>query len=470
LWTTAESFKADINVSHYGESDMLNADLSWSLTSDNGDYNKKGSFSSVDIKQGTVTFAGKIQQSLSAINKASRLKLRIQIDGTSYANEWSVWVYPEKKEVEIPSSILFAKRYDTQVKKVLEEGGTVLLSLPASARTDQYKRILRTGFKPIFWTGLWRQTRHETTMGILCDPSHPALKEFPTDSHSDWQWAQLMNNSRAFVLSELPAGYLPIVQGIDDFHRGRKLGHVFEGCVGKGRIIVCGIDLHTDLDRRPAARQMLYSLISYMNCEHFSPSQELDIDLMFESSLALSDQVIYASSALQIKKADYEKSALDVVQDEIELFSQTEKTGTSREGASAAFDLNWQTDWIFDGSHLPQEVQLDIVRKRRIMGILYKPTKVSASRVTHLDVYVSNDRNQWGIPAGSYSSLHDADIFSIPRWPHNVLFDTVTVGRYMRIVITGGFENSPELRIAEIEPLYVSDNRDFLEEYKAAGL
>jgi len=26
------------------------------------------------------------------------------------------------------------------------------------------------------------------TMGILCDPANPALAEFPTEFHSNWQW------------------------------------------------------------------------------------------------------------------------------------------------------------------------------------------------------------------------------------------------------------------------------------------
>jgi len=34
---------------------------------------------------------------------------------------------------------------------------------------------------------------------------------------------------------------------------------------GKGKILICSIDLKTDIERRPAARQFLYSLEKYVS-------------------------------------------------------------------------------------------------------------------------------------------------------------------------------------------------------------
>ena len=67
------------------------------------------------------------------------------------------------------------------------------------------------------------------TMGMLCDPQHPLLAQFPTESHSNWQWYELMQRSRLFILDDTPADYRPIVQVIDNFARNHKLGVVFEG-------------------------------------------------------------------------------------------------------------------------------------------------------------------------------------------------------------------------------------------------
>ena len=45
-------------------------------------------------------------------------------------------------------------------------------------------------------------------------------------------------NSRA-VLDALPAGYLPVIQVIDNVERNHKLGLVFEFRVGKAKLVVC---------------------------------------------------------------------------------------------------------------------------------------------------------------------------------------------------------------------------------------
>lgn len=65
------------------------------------------------------------------------------------------------------------------------------------------------------------------TLGLLCDPNHPLFAEFPTESHSNWQWWYLVMNSRAIILDATPTDYRPIVQVIDNFDRNHKLGTVF---------------------------------------------------------------------------------------------------------------------------------------------------------------------------------------------------------------------------------------------------
>ncbi|RPH38052.1 hypothetical protein EHM92_01045 [bacterium] len=82
------------------------------------------------------------------------------------------------------------------------------------------------------------------------------------------------------ILDQFPAGFRPIVQVIDDWTTNRRLGLVFEGRVGKGKLLVSSIDLWNDLPARPEARQMLYSLERYMTSKEFDPKQEIDIELV----------------------------------------------------------------------------------------------------------------------------------------------------------------------------------------------
>ena len=114
------------------------------------------------------------------------------------------------------------------------------------------------------------------TLGILCDPKHPALAHFPTEFHSNWQWWRLLKYGRPIDLKTLPIDYRPIVYVIDNVTLNRKLGVLLEAKVGKGRLLICSMDLQ-NLQDYPEGRQMYYSLLKYMDSSDFNPEQVIDI-------------------------------------------------------------------------------------------------------------------------------------------------------------------------------------------------
>ena len=106
----------------------------------------------------------------------------------------------------------------------------------------------------MFWSPVWFPNQQPNTMGILCDPQHPLLARFPTEFHSNWQWYDLMQHSRLFILDQTPADYRPLIQVIDNFARNHKLGLVFEGRAGRGQLLVCGLDLPNMTKTPPRGR------------------------------------------------------------------------------------------------------------------------------------------------------------------------------------------------------------------------
>ena len=92
--------------------------------------------------------------------------------------------------------------------------------------------------------------------------------------------------SKAIILDDTPADFRPILQVIDTYHRNSKLGTIFETKVGKGKLLVCAIDLDTDADKRPAARQLKYSLMQYAAGDKFQPTHTLPIELLDRLLLA----------------------------------------------------------------------------------------------------------------------------------------------------------------------------------------
>ena len=110
------------------------------------------------------------------------------------------------------------------------------------------------------------------------NPEHPALSEFPTEYHSNWQWWDAMSHSNAIVLDDFTPDLKPIVRIVDDWFENRRTALLFEVKLGKGKLLVSGIDLHSDLAQRPEARQLLYSLKKYMSSDQFNPAITMESD------------------------------------------------------------------------------------------------------------------------------------------------------------------------------------------------
>jgi hypothetical protein len=194
----------------------------------------------------------------------------------NYQNSWDLFVYP----ATLPDNnqeILVTQQLDAKALETLNKGGKVLLTLKKGSLKPEKGGAVQIGFSSIFWNTAWTNSQPPVTLGILCNPKHPALKEFPTQYHSNWQWWDAMSHSNAILLDSFAKGLQPIVRVIDDWVTARPLGLIFECKVGKGKLLVSGIDLLSDQERRPEARQLLYSLKRYMAGQSFRPIQQIDV-------------------------------------------------------------------------------------------------------------------------------------------------------------------------------------------------
>jgi hypothetical protein len=178
---------------------------------------------------------------------------------------------------EIDNGILVTQQLDENAIRVLNKGGKVLLTLEKGSVKAENGGDVKIGFSSIFWNTAWTHGQPPTTLGILCNPAHPALKDFPTQYYSNWQWWDAMTHSNAINLDSVAKGLQPIVRVIDDWVTAKPLGLLFECKVGKGKLLVSGIDLLTDNDKRPEARQLLFSLEEYMGSNSFNPQTSVPV-------------------------------------------------------------------------------------------------------------------------------------------------------------------------------------------------
>ena len=270
-----EILEASIEVAHFGEKAMENPTCSWELLTNGGKIVAQGSFAKTSIPLDNGLKLGDIGVDLSGMEKAQKLTLTVKV--TDFSNSWDVWVYPSVKEkIQGSDQLRIVDKLNTNTISYLKNGGKVLLNIDKGSVKPEKGGDIGIGFSSIFWNTAWTRGQKPHTLGILCNPQHPALSEFPTEFHSNWQWWDAMSHSNAIVLDEFNPELKPIVRVIDDWFKNRRLALVFEAKVGKGKLIVSGIDLHTNITNRPEAQQMLYSLKKYMVSDQFDPAVELD--------------------------------------------------------------------------------------------------------------------------------------------------------------------------------------------------
>ncbi len=273
IFTNNENFEASIEVAHYGDSPIKACQPLWQISDKKGRVIRSGKLPQTDIPLGNGFKLGELSFPLSSISSPEKLTLQVSINNLS--NSWDFWVYPARKEaISGEQNIRIVQELDGQTEEFLKNGGTVLLNLKKDHLSKEMGGNIKIGFSSIFWNTAWTRGQAPYTLGILCNPKHPALADFPTEYHSNWQWWDAMSHSGAINISSLQ-GIHPIVRVIDDWFTNRPLALIFEGKVGKGKILVSGIDLTLDLAKRPEAEQLLFSLKKYMTGTQFNPKTEL---------------------------------------------------------------------------------------------------------------------------------------------------------------------------------------------------
>lgn len=273
VWTTADDLTFTIQIAHFGP-EPFTSDITWAILDDDGAPLASGVSGTRRIAVGNHDLHGEITTPLAGIAGPQRVSLELAVttpDGVRHANDWSLWVYPATPPAA--PAVLTTDNLEEAIATAAC-GGTVLYHPTLGApHTD-----IGLGFSTVFWNTAWTKNQAPHTLGITHDADHPALTGFPSDGYTDWQWWELIHGAHAMVLDELPQ-VRPIVSAIDTWFSARRLGLVWEASIGDGRLLVCTLDLRTDLDTRPVARQLLAALAGYLS-EERQPEARVDPDAL----------------------------------------------------------------------------------------------------------------------------------------------------------------------------------------------
>ena len=275
---SSETLQAKVQVGHFGQHPIK--DSNWKVVVNRGEetlFSKN--WPSVDIAIGNSVDIGDFQFPLKAIRRPCQLSISVACSDLKIENSWTVWGFPEV-DPQLENVKVFSDA-NSEMVEFLSSGGSVLL-LP---NRRSIRNPIDGRFVPVFWSPL-HFPEQPPTHGTIIRSDHPVFENFPTDSHTDWQWWELLSKSTSIDMTRM-ASIPPIMSFIDKFNRNAMPTILWEANVGKGKLFVCTLDIETDLDQRPVAQTLRNSILSYMNSAAFEPTNALtesQLETIFKSS------------------------------------------------------------------------------------------------------------------------------------------------------------------------------------------
>lgn len=183
VWLNNEALNVPLEAAHFGEKPLRGANIIWNICDQDGKKLAEGNFVK-DLPVTNCIPVGNIDCALSGINRATQLTVSVEVKEANNKNQWNIWVYPAQ-QVTIEKLPYIASSLDNRAMDRLDKGENVLLLLQPGSILPEKGGNISVGFSSIFWNTAWTNKQPPHTLGILCDPKHPALAAFPTERYSD---------------------------------------------------------------------------------------------------------------------------------------------------------------------------------------------------------------------------------------------------------------------------------------------
>ncbi len=421
-FTGNETFEADIEAAHFGEAPLAAAAPVWTIHDPKGKIAASGHLPVCDIPVDNCTSLGSIRWPLDQVPVAGRYDLSVRIGRAE--NGWAFWVYPVQQSEWSGSDVLVTHGMDSVAAERLEQGGRVFLCIPPKRVHPERGGRIGLGFSSIFWNTAWTHNQKPHTLGILCDPAHPALRAFPTEYHSGWQWWEIITKAAPLVLDGFPDGLRPIVKVIDDWFSNRRLALVFEARVGNGTLLAASIDFEGGMADRPTLKELYRSLREYAAGEHFRPSVNMSLEEI--RSLIKSPELL---DSARVVRCDSEVPGYEAT--------------FTIDGDPETF---WHTPWEGVVPRYPHEIVIDIGKQALIGGVEMLPRQdgITGGMISLADIEISTDSMSWMKAAGPIRMERG-------NQAARVVFSKTRTVRYIRLIARKGFEGQEFASLAELK-------------------
>ena len=263
-YRSGEHLKATLLVSNFGTAPLDNATLTYQV-------NRRGMDEQTlpvpNAPQGALTELARMDVPLPEISFPEHIvvKVRLACGDRTFTNEWTTWIYPAY--VPVSTAPLFAaaellpwlqargakalpsqKPYPTHAVYVSSQVTPELIDAAvAGASLILFKPLgllpaATTRFKTAWWLG----NEGDNNAGTVVY-HHSFARDMAPEGWCDASWYPLLEGSEGYLIDKLPEPPEVIVRGVEVAGVCRNKSMLFQAAVGKGRVVVCGLNLDATL-------------------------------------------------------------------------------------------------------------------------------------------------------------------------------------------------------------------------------
>lgn len=261
-FTAGECVEIPLWVSHYGEN-LKNAKLTVSVSAEGKELAAQN-ISVGQLCRGELKEIHRLCLTIPQYTEAAQLELSAQLweEEKITGNCWELYVFPKTEQVPYGDLRVTNGCTMDALEQDMADGKTVLI-----LGTEPF-----ASEKVTFQLSIAGRTTGHLATAIA---EHPLMKRFPHSGFCAKQFEKMLNGGSAAILDGVPGTHNPIVDIATTYKNARREALLFEFRVGKGRLLVCTLNLdETD----PGAAWLKKCLIDYAKSENFDPAVPLSAE------------------------------------------------------------------------------------------------------------------------------------------------------------------------------------------------
>lgn len=310
LYNEEQEIVVPVQFSNCGEDNEKTADFAFELVGADGRVAAKAEICNIDVSRKGLYEICKIKVRMPAVNGSEKFlfKTTLSCGGALYSqNEWKIWVHQKDAPISYRDFVSY-ENGDVMITDDVEKAFNGLKTGKKVCfvyRADWTRHVANKGqkspeyafratwnrFKPVIWD-------RGTNYGGICEKALLEKHGFATEKYYDVNYSVLSEDCDKIILDDFPIKVHNIISGIDkscrdrfDAYKGsfnlpelmydrtlRDFSYLFDLQVGKGKLLVCGLNM-TGLDKNePSTLRMARAILSYMASDDFAPTATVSLE------------------------------------------------------------------------------------------------------------------------------------------------------------------------------------------------